>query len=37
MDFEIWYGEQIRRYYDQRSCHNIIQTNLSESTDDPPF
>ena len=37
MDFEIRYGGQIRRYYDQRSRHNIVQTTPSARTDDPPF
>ena len=36
-DFENRYGNQIRRYYDERSRHNIIQDYPSESTDDPPF
>lgn len=36
-DFEIRYGGQIRRYYDDRSRHNIVQTNSSVDKDDPPF
>jgi len=36
-DFENQYGNQIRRYYDERSRHNIIQDSPSEPTDDPPF
>lgn len=36
-DFENRYGNQIRRYYDERSRHNIIQDFPSEPTDDPPF
>lgn len=36
-DFETRYGNQIRRYYDQRSRDNIIQEYPSEPTDDPPF
>jgi hypothetical protein len=36
-DFENRYGNQIRRYYDERSRHNIIQDSPSEPTDDPPF
>ena len=34
--FESYYGGQIHRYYEQRSCHNIIQHQPSETTD-PPF
>jgi hypothetical protein len=37
MDFESRYGYQIRRYYDQRSSHNIVRINLSAAADDPPF
>ena len=36
-DFENRYGDQIHRYYDQRSRHNIVQVIPSASTDDPPF
>lgn len=36
-DFEIRYGEQIRRYYDDRSRHNIVQTNFAGEKDDSPF
>jgi len=36
-DFEIRYGEQIRRYYDELSRHNIVQSNPCVATDDPPF
>jgi hypothetical protein len=36
-DFENRYGNQIRRYYDERSRHNIIQDNLFKDTDDPSF
>ena len=36
-DFENRYGNQIRRYYDERSRHNIVQTNSSGNKDDPPF
>jgi len=36
-DFENQYGYQIRRYYDDRSRHNIIQDHPSEPADDPPF
>ena len=37
LDFERRYGSQIRRYYDDRSEHNIIQADSREPTDDPPF
>lgn len=37
LDFEIRYSDQIRRYYDQRSRHNIVQTTPPARTDDPPF
>lgn len=36
-DFENRYGNQIRRYYDERSRHNIVQTNSSGDKGDPPF
>lgn len=36
-DFEIRYGEHIRRYYDERSRHNIVRSNPYVATDDPPF
>jgi hypothetical protein len=36
-DFENRYSNQIRRYYDERSRHNIIQGNLFKDTDDPSF
>jgi len=35
--FEERYGDQIHRYYDERSAHNMIQTDPLSSTDDPPF
>ena len=37
IDFECRYRNQIRRYYDQRSRHNIVQTHPAGSNDDPPF
>lgn len=37
MEFEIRYGDQIRRYYDERSRHNIVQTHPVSAADDPPF
>ena len=36
-DFESRYGDQIRRYYDDRSRHNIVQSTPTNTTDDPPF
>ncbi|MDP2761681.1 MAG: hypothetical protein Q8O64_15055 [Sideroxyarcus sp.] len=36
-DFEIRYSGQIRRYYDERSRHNILQTNPIVNANDPPF
>ena len=36
-DIENRYGNQIRRYYDDRSRHNIIHGYSSKPTDDPPF
>ena len=36
-DFENRYSNQIRRYHDDRSRHNIVQTNSSGDKDDPPF
>ena len=35
--FENSYSNQIRRYYDERSRHNIVQVNLAKDADDPPF
>jgi hypothetical protein len=36
-DFENRYYAQIRRYYDDRYRHNIVQTNSVMNNDDPPF
>ena len=36
-DFEIRYGDQIRRYYDDRSRHNVVRSNPNVANDDPPF
>ena len=36
-DFENRYGDQIRRYYDERSRHNIVRSNPCVANDDPPF
>jgi len=35
--FEARYGDQIHRYYDDRSVHNMIRPDPLPSTDDPPF
>ena len=35
--FEARYGDQIHRYYDDRSAHNMIRPDPLPSTDDPPF
>lgn len=37
LNFEIRYGDQIRRYYDDRSYENIRQYHSPTSADDPPF
>jgi hypothetical protein len=36
-DFEIRYGNQIRRYCNDRSQHNVVQRSSRTKTDDPPF
>jgi hypothetical protein len=35
--FEARYGDQIHRYYDDRSSHNMIDPDPMPSIDDPPF
>ena len=35
--FEARYGDQIHRYYDERSAHNMIRSDPPPDTDDPPF
>jgi hypothetical protein len=35
--FESRYGDQIHRYYDDRSQHNLIETDRNLPVDDPPF
>jgi hypothetical protein len=35
--FEARYGDQIHRYYDDRSAHNIVDTEPMPDIDDPPF
>ena len=36
-DFENRYSNQIRRFYDDRSHHNIVQRNPFAASGDPPF
>ena len=35
--FEAHYGDQIHRYYDDRSAHSMIGPKPSPNIDDPPF
>jgi hypothetical protein len=35
--FEARYGDQIHRYYDDRSAHNMIPPGTPPNIDDPPF
>lgn len=35
--FEARYGDQIHRYYDDRSAHNMIRADTPPNLDDPPF
>ena len=35
--FEARYGDQIHRYYDDRSAHNMIRSDMPPTIDDPPF
>ena len=35
--FEARYGDQIHRYYEDRSAHNILRSDPLPPTDDPPF
>lgn len=35
--FEARYGDQIHRYYDNRSVHNIVGSEPVPDLDDPPF
>ena len=37
LDFESFYGSQIRRYYDDRSRANLIRPEPTVPLDDPPF
>ena len=35
--FEAHYGDQIHRYYEDRSAHNIVGHEPMPNIDDPPF
>lgn len=35
--FESRYSDQIHRYYDERSRHNLIEPDRNPTADDPPF
>jgi hypothetical protein len=35
--FESRYSEQLRRFYDDRSRHNLIEPDRNLTADDPPF
>ncbi len=35
--FEARYGDQIHRYYEDRSAHNIVGSEPMPDIDDPPF
>jgi hypothetical protein len=35
--FEAYYGDQIARYYDDRSQHNATRPDTPDTIDDPPF
>jgi len=35
--FESRYSAQLRRYYDDRSRHNLIEPDRNFKPDDPPF
>jgi len=35
--FEARYGDQIHRYYDDHSAHNMIRPDMPPNIDDPPF
>ena len=35
--FEARYGDQIHRYYEDRSAHNIVDQQPMADIDDPPF
>jgi hypothetical protein len=35
--FEAHYGDQIHRYHEERSAHNMLDPAAPNSIDDPPF
>lgn len=35
--FEARYGDQIHRYYEHRSAHNMVHAEPMSDIDDPPF
>ena len=35
--FEARYGDQIHRFYEDRSAHNVVGTEPTPNIDDPPF
>ena len=35
--FETHYGQQIHRFYEDRSHHNLVHPDPHKSTDNPPF
>jgi hypothetical protein len=35
--FEARYGDQIHRYYEDRSAHNMVDPETMPDVDDPPF
>ncbi len=35
--FQSGYADQIHRYYEQRSQHNLVAPALHSPSDDPPF
>ena len=35
--FEARYGDQIHRYYDELSAHNMVSPDPPPSSDEPPF
>lgn len=35
--FEARYGDQIHRWYEERSAHKMVRSDPLPDTDDPPF
>jgi len=35
--FEARYGDQIHRYYEDQSAHNVVGSETMPDIDDPPF